>query len=117
MGHVSNRGEPSLPKLVVTAWFNWMQWMLVAGALYAIGKTSGSIIVLIAAWVSIVFLTVYGWLSVEKFIVRLVPYPKDPTNSSARWLIRIVTTILALLPFAVSLLIGSVLEGMVRNAG
>jgi hypothetical protein len=53
------------------AWFTWVEWLLVTGALYAIAKAGDSTLFLVLAYFSAFLVAIYSAIKIESFFKPL----------------------------------------------
>ncbi len=58
-------------------WFLWIEWVTLTAALWAIAEKSNSLIVRIVAIFSAIIVFFRAWISVERFVIKILPKAKE----------------------------------------
>jgi hypothetical protein len=93
------------------AWFTWVEWLLVSGALYAVAKAADSMLFTILAYFSALLIILYTATRIEAFLKPLATrtHKLSPVFSWALLLLIIVGQ------FAVLLALGKVVDTMLSS--
>lgn len=73
-------------------WFEWLKWLTLTAAIYAVATKSGSIVLGVIAFISASAVLWKGILTVDRFYVAILP----PPNAVSRFVGWLLTSLVAL---------------------
>jgi|GEM_PF-5072368 len=102
--------EKFLSKGLAVKWFQWVEWVTLTAALWAIAEKSGSIIVRLFAMFSVLVVFFAAWFSTDKFASEILPQ----SNTLPRSVVAVLALLVALVPVIAMQFIAEVIQGILE---
>ena len=78
-------------------WFQWIEWVTLTAAMWAVAEKTGSVLVRIIAIISAAIVFFKAWYTMEQLADNWLPNP----SKLPKWLVFVLTMLVALIPFFV----------------
>jgi hypothetical protein len=98
---------------VAKKWFTWVEWVTLTAAIWAIGETSNSWVILGVAYVSAIIVMVSAWASFDTWVEDNLSEP-DMVPKLLRGFLRLAVGIF---PVLVMYFVGSVIQSILQGSG
>ncbi len=79
------------------AWFQWVEWVMLTAAMWAVAEKTGSVLVRVIAILSAAIVFFKAWHTMEQLADTLLPSP----STLPKWLVVVLSMLVALIPFFV----------------
>lgn len=91
-------------------WFQWLEWITIAAALHAFGEKSGNVVVKAIAVVSLLAVSGYTYLALERYAERILPSPSTLSRLAFRVLVGVLVAAQFVSLYFISTVIGTLLK-------
>lgn len=108
---LSNAFERLIDRDFHRTWFTWLEWVTIAAIIYAVGRKTGSIVVLCVALFSGALLFFTAWFGIEKLAREHLPSISEKSRPVLFWL---MVFLIAAVPFVVMVFLGEIFTGFVQ---
>ena len=95
-------------------WFEWLEWVTITAAIWAVGRKSGSIIVTVVAFFSAALLFFKAWITCERVLAKHIwSITHHISNKNRPILFWFFILVIASIPFAVVFFLGEVFTSLI----
>lgn len=99
-----------IKKGLAKQWFQWIEWVTLTAAMWAVAGKTGSFLVRVVAIVSAAIVFFKAWYSLEKLVHNWLPRP----SRLPRRLVFLLTFLVALIPFCIMHFLAQVFGALIQ---